>query len=87
MCEGLGSRAAARAGVVGELVPPGRVCGEIAFACSHLVYSSGDKFVQTHEGVRDELRCVGVVVGSGVEGFPVFQKGAPGPILEGAVRL
>ena len=45
MREGLGCRAAARAGAVGELTPPGGVGGKIAFAGSHLVYPSGDKLV------------------------------------------
>ena len=39
---------------------------KVALACSHLVYSAGDEFVQAHEGVRGESRRVGVVVGGGV---------------------
>ena len=86
MCEGLGGRAAAAAGGIGEITPPGGVGGEIAFACSHLVNSSGDELVEIHERVRGEARCVGVVFGSGVKRFPVFQKWIPCPPFEGAVR-
>ena len=63
------------------------MCGEVAFACSHLVYSSGDEFIEAHKGVRGESGLVGVVLGSGVKGFPVVQEGVPGPSFEGAVGL
>ena len=85
VCEGLGVRAAAGARVVGELAPPGGVSRKVAFARSHLVYPSGDKLVQAHEGMRDESGCVGVVVGGGVKSIPVVQEGIPGPLLEGLV--
>ena len=41
-----------RAGVVGFFVEPRRVCGEVTFACSHLVNPACDKLVKPHEGVR-----------------------------------
>ena len=85
MCEGLGRRATSRAGIVWELAPPGGVRGEVTFACSHLVYSSGDKLVQAHKGVRCESGFVGVIPGSGVKGFPVVKEGVAGPPFEGAV--
>ena len=87
MCEGLGCLVAARAGVVGELTPPGGVGGEVAFACSHLVYSSGDEPIQSHEGVGGEPRRIRVVFRGGVKGFPVFQESVPGSPFEGAVCL
>ena len=87
MSEGLGGRAAAGTGVVGELAPPGGVSGKVAFACSHLMYSSGDKLVLAHEGVRGESRYVGVILWVGVKSTPVVQKGVPGLPPEGVVRL
>ena len=86
VCEGLGGQAAAGAGVVGEVAPPGGVSREVAFASPHLVYSSGDKLVQAHKGVRGEFRRVEVVNGSGVKSFPVVQKGISCPPLESEVR-
>ena len=66
MFKGLGSRAAAGAGVVGEITPPGGVRGQVTLSCSHLVYSSGHKLVESHQGVGGESWWVGVVVGGGM---------------------
>ena len=60
MFEGLGGRAAARACDVGVAVPPGGVCGQVAFTCSHLVYPSSHELVESHEGVGGKTRRVGV---------------------------
>ena len=87
MCEALGGRAAAGASVIGKRAPPGGVYCEIAFACSHLMDSSGDKLVQAHEGMWGELRQIGVVFRSWVKGFPVSQKVVTGPLLEGEICL
>ena len=85
VCEGLGVRAAAGADVIGEFAPPGGVSRKVALACSHLVYSTGDKIVQAHEGVRGESRWVGVIIGGGVQGCPVVQEGISGPLFKGEV--
>ena len=85
MCERLGAWAAAGACVVGEFAPPGGVSREVAFASSHLVYSTSDKIVQAHKGVWGESWRVGVIAGSGVKRFPVFQEGVSGPLLKGEV--
>ena len=73
--------------MVGELIPPGGVCREVAFACSHLMYPPRDKLVQPHEGVWCEPGLVGVVFGGRVLSHPVGQEGVPGSRLEGKVGL
>ena len=74
-----------RTGVVGESAPPGGVCREVAFACSHLVYSSREELVQPHEGVGCQPGLVGIVFGDWVESRPVRQEGVPGSFFEGEV--
>ena len=87
MGEVLGGRGAAGAGAVREFTPSGGMCGQVAFTCSHLMYSARDKLVQPHEGVWGESGLVGVIIGGWVMGRPVGHKGVAGSLLEGGVRL
>ena len=61
MFESLRGRVAMGAIVVGEITPPGGVCGKIALACSYLAYLSRNELVQAYEGGWDEPRWERVV--------------------------
>ena len=65
MLECFDARAAAGAGGVGVIRPPGGMGGQVALVGAHLVKTSSDKFVQAHEGVGVEAARVRVVVGGG----------------------
>ena len=68
-------------------VVPGRVCGQVVFAGSHLMDAACDEFVEAHEGVRGKAMRVGVIV-SGREVFrPSVQQLLPGSSPEGRVCL
>ena len=81
MLERFGIGAAAGAGGVRVLEPPGGVGGQVAFMGAHLVKAPCDELVQVHKGVGIQTAGVRIVVRGGVEEVPLIQQEEPGANL------
>ena len=86
MRENLWLRSASRVGHVWALVEPREMCGQIARRRSHLVYYSGHKLPQSHEGVWGERGGEVVVRGCGGIGGLILEEHFSGVGMKGLVR-
>jgi len=75
------------AGGVGVWGPPGRVCGQVTFAGSHLVDPSCYELAQPHEGPWVQGGEVVVIPWRWEEAWPLCKEGLPDPLFQGGVGV